>query len=105
MPVTPTIGSVSRQPQDDGPGRSGPGSPLGSAQTRRWAIAVVAVVLIVLFIGSGMFNRSSSKAIDFSQFQQDLTTHQIKTANFNNSTGAITGTLSNGTLVRGPSAG
>jgi cell division protease FtsH len=70
---------------------------LGSAQTRRWAIAVVAVVLIVLFIGSGMFKRSSSKAIDFSQFQQDLTTHQIKTANFNNSTGAITGTLSNGT--------
>ena len=89
--------SVSRQPQDDGPGRTGPGSPLGSAQTRRWAIAVVAVVLIVLFIGSGMFNRTSSKAIDFSQFQQDLTTHQIKTANFNNSTGAITGTLSNGT--------
>jgi cell division protease FtsH len=70
---------------------------LGSAQTRRWAIAVVAVVLIVLFIGSGMFKRTTAKTIGFSQFQHDLTARQIETANFNNSTGAITGTLSNGT--------
>ena len=101
VPVPPTMVGVSRQPQDmrpgNGPGRTGPGTPSGSEQVWRWAIAGIAVVLIVLFIGSGMFNRSSSKAIDFSQFQQDLTTHQIKTANFNNSTGAITGTLSNGT--------
>jgi len=97
VPVPPTMVGVSRQPQDDGPGRTGPGSPLGSAQTRRWAFAVVAVVLIVLLISSGMFSRSSAKAIGFSEFQHDLATHQVASASFNNSTGAITGTLANGT--------
>ena len=81
----------------NGPGRTGPGSPSGSEQVWRWAIAGIAVVLIVLFLGSGMFNHNSAKSIDFSQFQHDLTARQIETANFNNSTGAITGTLSNGT--------
>ena len=88
---------VSRQPQDDGPGRTGPGSLPGSDQTRRWVLVVVIVALMVLFIGSGMFNRSSAKSIGFSQFQHDLATHQVETASFNNSTGAITGTLTNGT--------
>ena len=101
VPVPPTMVGVSRQPQDmrpgTGPERTGPGGPTGPEQVWRWAIAGIAVVLIVLFIGSGMFNRSGSKAIDFSQFQHDLTTHQLKTANFNNSTGAITGLLNNGT--------
>ena len=55
------------------------------------------MVLIVLFIGSGMFNRSSAKAINFSALQQDITSGLVQTANFNNSTGAITGTLTNGT--------
>jgi len=55
------------------------------------------VVLIVLFIGSGMFNRSSAKAINFSALQQDITSGLVQTANFNNTTGAITGTLTNGT--------
>src|SRR5271165_3162101 len=54
VPAPPTIGGVSRQPQDtrpgSGPGRT-PGTPSGSDQVWRWAIAVVAVVLIVLFIG------------------------------------------------------
>jgi cell division protease FtsH len=92
---------VSRQPQDmrpgSGPGRIGPGTPTGSEQVWRWAIAGIAVVLIVLFIGSGMFSRSSAKAIGFSAFQHDLATHQVQDANFNNTTGAITGTLVNGT--------
>ncbi|MGA2803597.1 MAG: ATP-dependent metallopeptidase FtsH/Yme1/Tma family protein, partial [Acidimicrobiales bacterium] len=92
---------MSRQPQDmrpgSGPGRIGPGTPTGSEQVWRWAIAGIAVVLIVLFIGSGMFSRSSAKAIGFSAFQHDLATHQLQDANFNNTTGAITGTLVNGT--------
>jgi len=79
---------VSRQPQDmrpgSGPGRTGPGTPSGSEQVWRWAIAGIAVVLIVLFIGSGMFNRSSAKAINFSALQQDITSGLVQTANFNN---------------------
>jgi len=58
------------------------------------------VVLIVLFIGSGMFNRSSAKAINFSALQQDITSGLVQTANFNNTTGAITGTLTNARATR-----
>ena len=101
VPLTPTMVAVSRQPQDmrpgNVPGRTGPAGPTGSEQIWRWAIAGIAVVLIVLFIGSGMFSRSSAKSIGFSQFQHDLATHQVETVSFNNSTGAITGTLTNGT--------
>lgn len=100
MSVPPTIGAVSRQPQDmrpgNGSGKGGPGSPSGSDQTWRWALAIVAIVVIVLFISSGMFNRSNAKAIGFSAFQQDLAAHQVASANFDNTTGVVTGTLTNG---------
>jgi cell division protease FtsH len=79
-----------------GPGRTGPGSPSGSEQVWRWAIAIIAVILIVLFIGSGMFNRSTAKTINFSALEQDITSGHVQTANFNNSNGVVTGTLTNG---------
>jgi cell division protease FtsH len=78
-----------------GPGRT-PGTPSGSDQVWRWAIAVVAVVLIVLFIGSGMFNRSSAKSLSFSTLEQDISSGQVQSANFNNNTGVVTGTLVGG---------
>jgi cell division protease FtsH len=78
-----------------GPGRT-PGTPSGSDQVWRWAIAVVAVVLIVLFIGSGMFNRSSAKSLNFSTLEQDIISGQVQSANFNNNTGVVTGTLVGG---------
>ena len=79
-----------------GPGRNGQGAPSGSDQVWRWAIAIVIVIMIVLFIGSGMFNRSSAKSISFSALEQDLTAGQVQSFNFNNNTGVVTGTLSNG---------
>ncbi len=78
-----------------GPGRT-PGTPSGSDQVWRWAIAVVAVVLIVLFIGSSMFNRSSAKSLNFSTLEQDIISGQVQSANFNNNTGVVTGTLVGG---------
>ena len=96
MLVPPTLGGVSRKPQNDEPGRTGPGSPSGSAQTRRWALAVVVVVLIVLLIGSGMFKRSTAKTLSFSTLEQDIVSGQVQSANFNNNTGVVTGTLVGG---------
>ena len=96
MLVPPTIVGVSRQPQDGGPGRTGPGSPSGSAQTRRWALAAAVVVLIVLLIGSGMFKRSTAKTLSFSTLEQDIVSGQVQSANFNNNTGVVTGTLVGG---------
>jgi len=52
--------------------------------------------VIVLFISSGMFNRSSAKTIDFSAFQQDITSGHVLTANFDNATGVVTGRLTSG---------
>ncbi|HLN06097.1 MAG TPA: ATP-dependent metallopeptidase FtsH/Yme1/Tma family protein, partial [Acidimicrobiales bacterium] len=100
---------MSRQPQDmrpgNGSGRAGPGSPSGSDQTWRWAVAIIAVILIVLLISSGMFSRSNAKTINFSEFQQDVHARQVATANFDNTTGVITGTLKDGTsyTTTGPS--
>ena len=62
----------------------------------RWGIALVAIVLIVLLIGSGMFSRSNAKSLSFSTLQQDITSGSVQSANFNNNTGVVTGTLSNG---------
>jgi len=89
----------------NGSGRAGPGSPSGSDQTWRWAVAIIAVILIVLLISSGMFSRSNAKTINFSEFQQDVHARQVATANFDNTTGVITGTLKDGTsyTTTGPS--
>ena len=89
----------------NGPGKAGPGASSGPDQTWRWALAVVAVIVIVLFISSGMFNRSSAKTIGFSAFQQDLTAGIVRSANFDNATGVVTGTLSSGVsyTTTGPS--
>jgi cell division protease FtsH len=62
----------------------------------RWAAAGVAVLLVLLLIGSGIFNHSNTKTISFSTFQQDIASRNIGSATFNNSTGAVTGTLTNG---------
>ena len=68
----------------------------GPDQMWRWGIALVAIVLIVLLIGSGMFSRSNAKSLSFSTLQQDITSGSVQSANFNNNTGVVTGTLSNG---------
>jgi cell division protease FtsH len=81
----------------NGPGKSGqPGSPSGSDQTWRWAFAVVAIVVIVLIVSSGMFSRSSATTIKFSAFQHDVSAKLVHTANWDNATGVITGTLKTG---------
>ncbi len=81
----------------NGPGKSGqPGSSSGSDQTWRWAFAVVAIVVIVLIVSSGMFSRSSATTIKFSKFQQDVSSKLVHTANWDNATGVITGTLKDG---------
>jgi cell division protease FtsH len=79
-----------------GPGRNGTGGPSGSEQVWRWGIALGAIVLIVLLLGSGMFNRTTAKTLSFSTLQQDITSGHVQSANFNNNTGVVTGTLSNG---------
>ena len=88
---------VSRQPQDPrvgGPGR--PGSPNGPDQPWRWALALVLVVVLVLLLSS-VFHGSNAKQLSYNQFTSLANQKQISTATINNSTGAISGKLSNGT--------
>ena len=80
-------------------GPSRPSTPGSGApeQPWRWAVAIAAVLLLVLLISSGLFNRSTSQTIGYTQFLHDAKTGLIHTANADNNTGVISGTLANGT--------
>ncbi len=58
-------------------------------------MALVLVVVAVLFLSS-FLHGSTSKPLTFNSFMSDVAQHKIQTANVDNSTGAITGRLTNG---------
>jgi cell division protease FtsH len=98
---------MSRQPQDLRPGssrrglpgqnRQGANSPGQGDATWRWFIALLAVVVIVALFSTSIASHSSAQHLTYSDFQHDLTTHQVKAVALDNQTGAISGTLSDGT--------
>jgi len=74
------------------PGGSGSGMPSGGGDTTwRWVLAGLVVVLVLVLFGSSLISHSSSQAIGWSSFQQDLSRHEFKTVTVNNTSGAITG--------------
>ncbi|HXZ83186.1 MAG TPA: ATP-dependent metallopeptidase FtsH/Yme1/Tma family protein, partial [Acidimicrobiales bacterium] len=73
-------------------GGTGPGTPgTGGDTTWRWVLAGLVVVLVLVLFGSSLISHSSSQAIGWSRFQQDLARHEFKTVTVNNTSGAITG--------------
>jgi cell division protease FtsH len=62
----------------------------------RWAAAGIVVLLVLLLLGSGLLNHTSTKSISFSAFQQDVISKKVVSADFNNGSGVVTGTLKNG---------
>ena len=108
-PGTPTMWPVSRNPQDlrpSGSGRQGQGpGPSGPEQPWRWAIALVFVVILVLALSS-VFHTSNAKQLTYSQFIDQANSHNVATADVNNTNGTITGRLTNGQdyTTTGPAA-
>jgi cell division protease FtsH len=93
------MAAMSRQPQDLRPGNSGqgrPGGPSAADQSWRWLLPVLAVVILVIFLGSGLVGRTTAKPLTTSAFWSDIASKQVKTALFNNTNGVITGQLKSG---------
>ncbi len=69
----------------------------GPEQSWRWGVLVLLGLVVVAFALTTFLRGAPSTKVNFSQFMSDLTSHQVSSANVNNSTGQVTGTLSNGT--------
>jgi cell division protease FtsH len=53
-------------------------------------------VVVVVLVLTHAFVRTDVRSLTFTQFNSEVSSKQIKTASFNNETGAVTGTLVNG---------
>ena len=97
--------AMSRQPQDLRPrgsnrNSSGQGNNSGTGSSDaswRWFVALLVVIVIIALFSTSLASHSSATKINYSQFQHDLSAHQVQSAQLDNATGNITGTLTNGT--------
>jgi cell division protease FtsH len=66
--------------------------------------AIVVVAILAVLIVPGLVHKSTVKTLTYNSFLSDVDGKQITTATVDNSTGVITGTMSNGTkyTVNGP---
>ncbi|MGH9207759.1 MAG: ATP-dependent metallopeptidase FtsH/Yme1/Tma family protein, partial [Acidimicrobiales bacterium] len=92
---------MSSQPPDlrpDRPDRPRGGRPgLGGAdQNWRWAVIVLLALVVVALIVPSLFNRSQSQKLNYTDFLSDVNAGHVSTATVDNSTGVITGNLTNG---------
>ena len=95
MGVTPNMAPVADPKKSpESPKSSG----TGPKKEQNWRLiwAIVAVVAIIVIVVPALLPHSSSKSLTYSQFLSDAQNHQIKTATFDNTSGAITGTMTNG---------
>ncbi|MGC9154769.1 MAG: ATP-dependent zinc metalloprotease FtsH [Ferrimicrobium sp.] len=85
---------MSRTPQNMRPGNSGQqqGNDRRARITFGLLIGLVVVVLLVSLFNHG----PTAKTLTYSQFLSNVSSHHIKTALIDNSSGQITGTLTNG---------
>jgi cell division protease FtsH len=62
------------------------------------------LLVVAAFVLSSLFSHQPTQSLSYNQFLKDASNHQIEKAQIDNTTGKITGTLSNGTsyTVNGP---
>ena len=89
-------------PSGDGNAPSG-SPPPGQNWRWLWGVAVLAVIAILLAVGS--LKTTDAKQISYTKFLQEVQAKEVSTAQISNGTGQITGKLSDGTSyqVQGPS--
>src|SRR5487761_753908 len=74
---------------------SGQGS--GNEQNWRWIWGILVLAVLAVLIVPSLMPRSSARSISYSQYIQDVKAKQVATATIGNTSGVITGKLSNGT--------
>jgi cell division protease FtsH len=90
---------MSRQPGDLRNGRpdrpSGSGGPGGPSVNNnwRWILAVVAGLLLLLYLAQGLFAAPQTNTQPYSTFYQELTGHQVASMTYDDNSGRITYTL------------
>jgi cell division protease FtsH len=77
------------------PRGTGPAKP-GPDQTWRLVAIVMLGVVVALVIATSLFAPRPGTSISYSAFLHDASSHQVATAQVDNNTGQISGTLSNG---------
>ena len=84
------------QGQQPGPG-PGPGTtPPTGDRSWKFVLAAVIVLLIVFLSVPSLLSKPSATSLGWSQFLQKVNTHQVSTAEVDNTTGIVTGKLDNG---------
>ncbi len=68
----------------------------GNDSMWRWGVAALIVIVVLLIFGSSLVNRNGATPISYTSWLTNLKTHQVKTAQIDDSTGTITGTLADG---------
>ena len=66
---------------------------------QNWRViwSIIGVVAILAIIVPSLLPHSSTKSLSYSQFLTESNNHQVKTATFDNTSGGISGTLTDGT--------
>src|SRR5215470_950061 len=85
-----------RPPQQNGQG--GPGQNQGGRVPGlpRWSIWVLLGLLVLLLFGSRLIPTNNGKEISYGAFLNQVKAGEVAKANYNNSTGRITGELTSG---------
>ena len=68
----------------------------GGDQNWRWIWSAIAVVALLVIVIPSLLPHSTAKSLSYSQFLTDSSKHQIKNATFDNSSGSISGDMTNG---------
>jgi cell division protease FtsH len=76
----------------------------GPEQGWRWAVLVLLGLVVAAFVLSSLFSHPSSQQLDYNTFLKDAAQHQVSSAQIDNTTGKITGRLTDGAsyYVNGP---
>ena len=86
-----------QEPKQEQPSKSKNPLAKGGDQNWRWIWSIIAVVAILIIVIPSLLPHSNAKSLSYSQFLNEANAHKVKTATFDNTSGSISGTLSNGT--------
>jgi cell division protease FtsH len=102
---------MSRPPSDlrperpERPGRGRPGGTSGPDPGWRWAVIVLLGLVVLALVLPNLFSQGQSQQLSYTTFISDVNAHKVSSATIDNSSGKITGNLTDGTsyTVSGPS--
>jgi len=87
------------------PGGGNSPTPSGGEQSWRWIWTVLIIGVLAVLIVPSLLPHSSSESLTYSHYLNEVKAKDVSSATINNSSGVITGTLSNGKsyTTQGPS--